>query len=65
MARDLAAMAQQVEQLKAGIAELKASQQAMARDVAKTSEARPAEIKTSVRQALGGPPSACKIRDRG
>ena len=41
MARDLAAMAQQVEQLKASIAELKASQQATARDVARTSEARP------------------------
>ena len=45
MARDLAAMAQQVEQLKASIAELKASQQATARDVARTSEVRPAEIK--------------------
>ncbi len=45
MARDLAAMAQQVEQLKASIAELKASQQAMARDAARTSEVKPAEIK--------------------
>ena len=45
MARDLAAMAQQVEQLKASIAELKASQQAMVRDAAKTSEVKPAEIR--------------------
>ena len=45
MARDLAAMAQQVEQLKASIAELKTSQQAMIREAAKTSEVRPAEIK--------------------
>jgi len=47
MARDLSAMAQQVEQLKAGIAELKASQQAIARDVAKTSEVRTSEVKPS------------------
>lgn len=45
MARDLAAMAQQVEGLKAGIAELKTSQQAMAREATRTSEAKPAEIK--------------------
>jgi hypothetical protein len=43
MGRDLAAMQQQIEQLKASIAELKASQQALARDVAK-----PAEVRTSV-----------------
>jgi hypothetical protein len=43
MGRDLAAMGQQVEQLKASVAELKASQQAMARDVAK-----PAEVRTAV-----------------
>lgn len=45
MARDLAAMGQQVEQLKASIAELKASQQAMA--AAKTSEVKPSETKPS------------------
>ncbi|MDB5580238.1 MAG: hypothetical protein JWR80_5414 [Bradyrhizobium sp.] len=45
MARDLAAMAQQVEQLKASIAELKTSQQAMVRDAVRTSEVKPAEIK--------------------
>jgi hypothetical protein len=45
MARDLAAMAQQVEQLKASIADLKAGQHAAAPNVARTSEAKPAEIK--------------------
>ena len=45
MARDLSAMAQKVEGLKAGIAELKTSQQAMAREATRTSEAKPAEIK--------------------
>jgi hypothetical protein len=45
MARDLAAMEQQVEQLKAGIADLKAGQQAMARDIPKTSE-KTSEIRT-------------------
>jgi hypothetical protein len=58
MARDLAAMGQQIEQLKASIADLKASQQAMARDVvrtpeAKTPEARISEVRPSgVRTAL-------------
>jgi hypothetical protein len=51
MARDLAAMGQQIEQLKADIADLKTAQQSMARDVSKTSEkisdARAAEAKTS------------------
>jgi hypothetical protein len=48
MGRDLAAMTQQVEQLKAGIAELRASQQAMARDIARTAETKPAEFRPSV-----------------
>ena len=48
MASDLAAMAQQVEQLKASIAELKTNQRAMVRDIARTSEAKPAEIKPLV-----------------
>ena len=47
MARDLSAMGQQVEQLKASIAALRASQQAMARDVAKPSESKPSETKPS------------------
>jgi hypothetical protein len=45
MARDVAAMGTQIEQLKASIAELKASQQAMA--LAKPSETKPSEIKPS------------------
>jgi len=55
MGRDLAAMGQQIEQLKTSIAELKAGQQqAMARDVAK-----PAEVRTSVanpRSKMSAPP---------
>jgi hypothetical protein len=54
MARDLAAMGQQIEQLKASIAELKANQQVAARDVAK-----PAEVRTSApnpRPRLSAPP---------
>jgi hypothetical protein len=61
MARDLAAMAQQVEHLKAGIAELKASQQAMARDVARTSEVKPSEVRPPVqnpRPRISAPPRA-------
>lgn len=59
MARDLAAMGQQIEQLRASVAEIKAGQQTMAREVAKTSETRPAEVKTSVpnpRPRVSAPP---------
>jgi hypothetical protein len=42
MARDVAAMGQQIEGLKASIAELKASQDQMSRDMAKAAEARAA-----------------------
>jgi hypothetical protein len=45
VARDLADMAAQIEQLKAGIAELKASQQAMA--IARPAEIKPADVKPS------------------
>jgi hypothetical protein len=54
MGRDLAAMGQQIEQLKASIAELRAAQQVAARDVAK-----PAEVRTSVanpRPRMSAPP---------
>jgi hypothetical protein len=47
MARDLAAMGQQIEQLKASIAELRVGQQAMARDLAKAPEIKPSDIKPS------------------
>ena len=47
MSRDLASMGQQIEQLKASIAQLKAGQDQMSREMAKTSDARPAEARTS------------------
>jgi hypothetical protein len=47
MAHDLAAMGQQIEQLKASIEELKAGQAQMSRDIAKTSEIKTSEIKAS------------------
>jgi hypothetical protein len=45
MARDLAAMGQEIQLLKASLAELKVSQQTMA--IAKPSEVKPAEVKPS------------------
>jgi hypothetical protein len=45
MAQDLAAMGKQVEELKATIAQLKAGQAQMARELAKASEAKVSEIK--------------------
>jgi hypothetical protein len=54
MARDLAAVGQEVEQLKASIEQLKASQQQMSRDVAKTSEARASE--QNLRPRISAPP---------
>jgi hypothetical protein len=47
MARDLAAMGQQIEQLKASIEQLRNSQQQMARDMVKTPEARNSAAGTS------------------
>ena len=47
MSRDLAGVTQQVEQLKASIDELKASQQQMSHDLAKASEAKASEAKAS------------------
>ena len=47
MARDLAGLGQQVEQLKASIEELKAGQQQMSRDMAKASEQKVSEQKAS------------------
>ena len=49
MTRDIAAMAQQIEQLKANIAELKTSQEQMVREMAKPSAPKPvAEVKPPV-----------------
>ena len=47
MAGNLAHAQQEIEQLKASVAELKASQQQMSRDTAKVSEARVSEAKAS------------------
>jgi len=44
-ARDLASLAQQVEQLKASIEQLKAGQQQMSRELARASEAKASEVK--------------------
>ena len=63
MAQDLATMGQQVEDLKATIAQLKTSQAQMARDLAKASEAKGAEAKPAEQNlrprvsALTPPPS--------
>jgi hypothetical protein len=51
MAQDLAAMGKQVEELKATIAQLKASQAQMARELTKASEAKAAEAKASETRA--------------
>jgi hypothetical protein len=51
MARDLANAGQEIEQLKASIAQLKASQQQMSRDIAKASEAKASEAKASEAKA--------------
>jgi hypothetical protein len=48
MARDVADLRQQIVELKGNIAELKAGQQTLARDVAKPSEPRPSELRTSI-----------------
>ncbi|SDT55735.1 PspA/IM30 family protein [Bradyrhizobium canariense] len=47
MARDLATAGQEIEQLKASVAQLKASQEQMSRDLAKASEAKASEARTS------------------
>jgi hypothetical protein len=46
MTRDLAAMGQQIEQLKATVAELRAGQEQMAREMAKAQLPKPAEART-------------------
>ena len=48
MARDLAAMGQEIALLKASLAELKAAQQPAARDAAKTSDLRTSDLKPSL-----------------
>lgn len=58
MAQDLAAMGQQVEELKGTIAQLKASQAQMAREVAKANEARTAEVSPKVTAPAPRPAAA-------
>jgi hypothetical protein len=48
MARDLAAMGQEIGLLKATVAELKSAQQPVARDAAKTSDVRTSDLKPSL-----------------
>jgi hypothetical protein len=68
MTRDLAAMAQQIEQLKANIAELKAGQEQMARDMAKppapkpVADARPRVDPRAQMSALPSRPAAPPVR---
>jgi len=47
MTHDLAALGQRIEELKANIAELKAGQEQMAREIAKATAAKPAETRTT------------------
>jgi hypothetical protein len=63
MAHDLAAMGQQIEQLKASIAQLKAGQDQIARDMIKTSEARVSAQAVQPRAApLPRPVAAAPVR---
>jgi hypothetical protein len=65
MSRDLASVGQEVEQLKASIAELKASQQQMSRDMAaKTSESKTSESKTSESKTSEGKASDVKASEQ-
>jgi hypothetical protein len=58
MAHDLATMGQQIEQLKASIAQLKAGQDQIARDMARNSEARVSAQAVQPRPALPRPVAA-------
>jgi hypothetical protein len=64
MAGDLAHAQQEIEQLKASIAELKASQQQMSRDTAKVSEARVSEAKASEARIAEAKVSDQNLRSR-
>ena len=68
MTRDLAAMAQQIEQLKANIAELKAGQEQMAREIAKppapkpVAEAKPVDPRARAAALPPKPPAPPPVR---
>jgi hypothetical protein len=64
MAGDLAHAQQEIEQLKASIAELKASQQQMSRDTAKVSEARVSGAKASEARIAEAKVSEQNLRSR-
>src|SRR5216684_2944839 len=63
MAGDLAHAEQEIEQLKASIAQLKASQQQMSRDFAKVSETKASEAKVAEAKASGAKASGAKASD--
>jgi hypothetical protein len=64
MAGDLAHAQQEIEQLKASVAELKASQQQMSRDTARVSEARVSEAKASEARIAEAKVSEQNLRSR-
>jgi hypothetical protein len=64
MAGDLAHAEQEIEQLKASIAQLKTSQQQMSRDIAKVSEAKVAEAKVSEARVAEAKASEQNLRSR-
>ena len=64
MTHDLASMGQEVELLKASIAELKASQQQMARDLAKALEAKAPETNASTQPARAKPSAMAALPPR-
>jgi hypothetical protein len=64
MARDLATMGQQVEELKTTIAQLRASQAQMAREFAKVSEVKASEVKASEVKAAEIKPAEQHLRPR-
>jgi len=63
MARDLASAGQEIEQLKASIAELKAGQQQMSREIARTSESKASESKASEAKASEAKASDAKASE--
>ena len=64
MARDLASAGQEIEQLKASIAELKAGQQQMSREIARTSESKASESKASEAKASDAKASEAKVSEQ-
>jgi len=64
MAGDLAHAEQEIEQLKASIAQLKASQQQMSRDFAKVSEAKVSEAKVAEAKVAGAKVAGAKASEQ-